>query len=314
MRDPRRLDPARYRSVPADSDASDIGQLETASVQPEAGAIFLEADAVKAFGALEAWIARRLARARKKWGKCPPPARTFVLVYSKRESGRLSRLPIKGAGSVIGNLRPGAIKRRPILEEERELSMGNPISFGTNNDQNIIVEVNYDIAGRMTSLRDPRGKLTQYQYDNLDRRTKLTDAGTNDWDTSYSDLVGGGAQTVLDDPLGNTTIRVFDPMGRLESVAYGAPGVTPDVRFAYDAAGNRSQMTEYSGAGFTSPIRETTYSYDDARRLTSVGFDNDGGGAVDETVSYEYDAGGRRTKMTLPGSQDITYTYDATAA
>jgi hypothetical protein len=32
-----------------------------------------------------------------------------------------------------------------------------------------------------------------------------------------------------------------------------------------------------------------------------VGFDNDGNGTVDETVSYEYDAGGLRTKLTLPG-------------
>jgi RHS repeat-associated protein len=47
------------------------------------------------------------------------------------------------------------------------------------------------------------------------------------------------------------------------------------------------------------------------RRLTSVGFDNDGNGTVDETVAYEYDAGGLRTKLTLPGSLNIIYSYNA---
>ncbi len=66
-------------------------------------------------------------------------------------------------------------------------------------------------------------------------------------------------------------------------------------------------MTERTG---TTDNRITHFGYDAARRLTSVGFDSNGDGTVDETVSYAYDAGGNRTQMTLPGSKTITYSYD----
>ena len=187
-----------------------------------------------------------------------------------------------------------------------------------NQDINIIVQVVYDRAGRMISLRDPRGNETTYTYDKLGRRLTLTNALDHQWKTEYFDLAGGGTQTKLTDPNGavsepdESILRDFDRLGRLSTIQYGDPAVTPDVSFSYDAAGNRAQMTEYSGANFTSPVRETTYGYDDVRRLTSVGYDNDGGGTVDETVSYQYDAGGLRTKLTLPGGTDsISYTYDA---
>ncbi len=97
-------------------------------------------------------------------------------------------------------------------------------------------------------------------------------------------------------------------LGRLTSIRYGDPTTTPDVAFAYDIAGNRTQMTERTG---TTDNRITHFGYDDQRRLTSVGFDSNGDGTVDETVRYSYDAGGNRTQMTLPGSKTITYSYDA---
>ncbi|MEZ4671437.1 MAG: RHS repeat-associated core domain-containing protein [Anaerolineae bacterium] len=80
------------------------------------------------------------------------------------------------------------------------------------------------------------------------------------------------------------------------------------MTFSYDNAGNRSLMSENNG---TSDIRKTNYAYDEVHRLASVGFDNDGNGTVDETVSYEYDNGGLRTKLTLPGSLSVTYSYDS---
>jgi len=58
-------------------------------------------------------------------------------------------------------------------------------------------------------------------------------------------------------------------------------------------------------------VRETHYSYDAARRLTSVGFDSDGDGTTDQTVSYQYEAGGLRTKLILPGNLAVSYRYDS---
>lgn len=191
--------------------------------------------------------------------------------------------------------------------------MATPINHGSNNDRNIIVQVAYDKASRMTSLRDPRGNLTQYQYDDLNRTTQTTNPLSKVWSTTYDDLTNMGNPTgqtrrTLTDPNGVSTQQDFDRLGRLESLGYGLPGNTPDVNYTYDVAGNLVKMTEVGASSAT--VRETTYGYDDLRRATSVGFDNDGNGAVDETVSYEYDAGGLRAKMTMPGSLDVTYDYD----
>jgi len=195
-----------------------------------------------------------------------------------------------------------------IGQKRWETSGGTAITFGSNSDQNIIVDVTYDKAGRVTGQRDPRGSLTTYAYDKLDRRTGLTNPLNKTWATAYEDLMGGGSRTTLSDPNGHDTERDFDRLGRPASIAYGDPTITPDVTFAYNAAGVRTLMSESDG---TSIIRETHYGYDNLRRLTSVGFDDDGDTSIDQNVSYEYDAGGLRTRLTLPGSLEVIYTYDA---
>jgi RHS repeat-associated protein len=196
-----------------------------------------------------------------------------------------------------------------------EESDGTAIVHGAEDDENIIVRVARDLAGRITSLRDPRGNETIYEYDKLGRRTTLTNPLSMVWETAYEDLTGGTRTTQTYPGVnggGSYSVqRDFDRLGRPASIQYGDPANTPDVDFGYDAAGNRTRMTEYSGAGFTNPVRETLYSYDTVRRLTSVGFDTDADSSVDETVTYEYDTGGLRTTLTLPGGTDsITYVYD----
>ena len=93
----------------------------------------------------------------------------------------------------------------------------------------------------------------------------------------------------------------------MATINYRDIGFIPNVTFTYDTAGNRAAMTETGRYG---AIRETAYGYDDVRRLTSVGFDADGDRVAEQTVSYQYDAGGLRTKLTLPGSLNIGYSYD----
>lgn len=192
---------------------------------------------------------------------------------------------------------------------QRGSSDATAIVHGANNDQNVIVKVTHDNAGRMTSLRNPRGQLTTYTYDLLDRRLTLTNPLSKTWTTTYTDVAGGTTSATLTDPNSKDTRRTFDRLGRMQQVEYltESPKLTPDVAFTYDKGGNRLKMSESNGV---STIRETNFGYDDVRRLTSVGFDNDGSGVVDQTVSYEYDAGGRRTKLTMPGNLSVIYTYD----
>ena len=198
-----------------------------------------------------------------------------------------------------------------------EKSTGNvAIAHGTNTDQNIIQDMTYDKGSRVLTQRDPRGNVTTFVYDQLNRRKSLTNPLSKVWSSVYADLPGAGVRTTTTYPgitgAANYTVQQdMDRMGRLLSVQYGNPSNTPDVKLGYDAAGNRAKMSEYSAASFTTKIRETQFSYDKVHRMSSAAFDNDGNGTLDETVSYQYDAGGLRTQLTLPGSLNVTYTYDA---
>jgi RHS repeat-associated protein len=191
-----------------------------------------------------------------------------------------------------------------------EKSDGTAISYGTANDRNVIVRATFNKRGQLTALRDPRGKQTTYSFDLLSRRTGLTDPLGHTWATTYTNPGSGTTRVTLTDPLSFQTRQDFDRAGRLTSLAYlsESPKLTPDVTFTYTKRGERTLMSESDGS---STVRRTTYSFDKAYRLTSVGFDNDGNGTVDQTVSYQYDAGGLRTRLTLPGSLNVDYAYNA---
>jgi RHS repeat-associated protein len=186
---------------------------------------------------------------------------------------------------------------------------------GTNTDQNIIQDTTYDKGSRVLNQRDPRGNVTTFVYDQLNRRKSLTNPLSKVWSTVYADVPGAGTSATTTYPgiTGSTNYTVQQSMDRLTrplSIIYNAPSVTPDIKFTYDALGNRSKMSEYTGASFSLRNRETTYNYDDLHRITSIDFDTDGNGTSNESVAYTYDAGGLRTKLTLPGTLDVTYTYD----
>ena len=188
---------------------------------------------------------------------------------------------------------------------------GQPVQFQSANDRNVIARVSLDRVGRVQSIRDARGNLITYAYDLLDRRTTLTNALSQSWTTAYENLSDGRMRQTQTNPLSQQTQQAMDRLGRLQTLQYlgeTAPKPTPDVTFTYNKVGNRLKMSESNGL---STLREMTYGYDSASRLNAVGFDDNGDGTVDRTVSYEYDAGSLRTKLTLPGNLVVTYQYNS---
>jgi YD repeat-containing protein len=180
----------------------------------------------------------------------------------------------------------------------------NPIAHGTNNDENIIVQVTYDVMGRVLTMRNPLGNVTTYAYDGLGRRTSLSNPLGLAWTTAYAD-VGNTTQTTQTYPGANDSTaydvtRTFDRMGRLTGIQYGDTASTPDVALEYDLAGNRSRMSETDS---TTTIQRD-YAYDAMNRLKAAGESG-------AQVNYTYDAGGLRTQMTLPDGLSLDYAYDA---
>jgi RHS repeat-associated protein len=200
---------------------------------------------------------------------------------------------------------------------ERSSSDPTPIALGPNNDENIIVRLTYDPMGRVSAQRTPRGQLNTFQYDRLGRRWhrrfQRTATTFYDWRTSYTDSFTAGQQARLERqtvrvPNGYDVVLDLDRLGRRRRQDAGNPAETPTLTWAYNLAGRRVNMLEHNG---TSLVRRTLYTHDALQRPTALAYDNDGNGTVDETVTYDYDRDGQRTKLTLPGGLSVTYTYDA---
>ncbi|MEU6176090.1 DUF6531 domain-containing protein [Streptantibioticus parmotrematis] len=138
----------------------------------------------------------------------------------------------------------------------------------------------YDKANRRTSMTDPLGNATGYTYDadgNLLGQT--TPAGDKATFTYNND----GREASATDPRGN---------------ASGATPAAYTTAFGYDAAGNRTTLTD--------PLGHTTTTAFDADDNTISVTDAD-----QHTTSYAYDAVGRLSTVTAPDGGTTAYGYDS---
>ena len=106
----------------------------------------------------------------------------------------------------------------------------------------------------------------------------------------------------------NTTTRVitytYDPLNRLTGATYSTG---ESFEYQYDAVGNRTSMTDTTGAH--------TYTYDAANRLTSVDdvtytWDDRGNLVSDGTFTYTYNSAGRMVRAESV-TATLVYTYNA---
>jgi RHS repeat-associated protein len=143
----------------------------------------------------------------------------------------------------------------------------------------------YDGLDRLTRLRDAKAALTiadkQYQYNNAGQITQLTD-------------------------LGGVHAYGSDAVDRLTSASY--PN-TPTESYSYDAVGNRTSShlsASYTHQSFNrlTSTASATYSYDNNGNLLSK---TDGAG----TTQYQWDFENRLKQVTLPSGDVVAYKYDA---
>ena len=192
----------------------------------------------------------------------------------------------------------------------------------------------YDSMGNKTRVVDRNG-TTLYEYDFLNRLIKTTDTfnqvvqytySTNDTKATMVDPLGGTTsyeyyndrqlKTVVD-PNSNTTnyfyengllSRMVFPNGNETSTDYFLDNTISQIvntksngvvissfAYLYDAAGNRTQMTDNEGVH--------SYQYDDTNQLTRVDYPD---GSFNE---YTYDNTNNRRTLTTPNGETV-YSYD----
>jgi RHS repeat-associated protein len=180
-------------------------------------------------------------------------------------------------------------------------------------------DFSYDGRNLMTSMSDPATNRLTYTYNGAWQRKVLqTPAGTFTY--SY-DSVGRISNHL--NPEGYRATYTYDAAGReikkelgngtLASTVYDAAGnvtmlankksdgtIITSHAYQYDAVGNRTQVTENTGA-------TVSWGYDKANRLTSE--IRTGTNAFSTT--YTYDAIGNRLTQKKQNGALTTYTYDA---
>jgi RHS repeat-associated protein len=165
---------------------------------------------------------------------------------------------------------------RPAVNYAYDTS-GRPSTISQNLGQGLeTFTYGYDILSRRTSLQRPNGVTTTYSYDEVSRLTQLkhqkgTDPAVEDFQYTFN----------ADDEIASINSIYSSPLLPLEKTVSPA-----------DAA-NRIPNFGTATLVFNN-IGETTSETD-----------------ASGTANYQWDARGRLTQVTLPGSEVVSYTYDA---
>ncbi len=186
--------------------------------------------------------------------------------------------------------------------------------------KDIVVSYTYNALNAKLTTTGPKGTVTKFEYDALQRLTRKTDdLGGLNYVTSYEyDKTKNPGGSVFDssgwkptkvtDPRGYTTEVTYDKLYRpkTETVQY-APGAYATTTKDYDDVGNLTQVTAPAATGqSTGTITKT--AYDALRRPTSVteGF----GTSLAATTTKAYTSTGLAWKTVDPLGRTTTIEYD----
>jgi RHS repeat-associated protein len=213
-----------------------------------------------------------------------------------------------------------------------------------------VTQTHYDGLGNVTDTVDPRGNVTRYTYDRLNRLVRRDEpAATNDdravWRYSYTRT---GDLLSVTDPTGARTESTYDDLDRQATLTQVERVPVADnftTRYGYDDAGNLTSAVSPTGATTLNAydkVGERTQATDPAGVITKYGYDfagrqvrvTDGLGRTNRsdfdafgrlgdesdlepdntpirTLLYGYDPAGNLTSATDPLNHTTTYGYDA---
>ncbi len=188
----------------------------------------------------------------------------------------------------------------------------------------------YDLAGRMISTddSDTRGRDYDYVFDELGRleETEWAMAGrlytmVNEYDQAsrrternLSYDPGAPYYPVPDFIVDNWA---YDNLGRMTLATQEGLAWILDksARFAYNAAGQLTEIKRYNDLTASNLIVDTDYTYDDAGRLKILTHKDFNGTTTYAGYTYDWDALNRMTSMDFTATgrddEDATFTHDA---
>ena len=164
----------------------------------------------------------------------------------------------------------------------------------------VITRVSYDANGNPVTVTDPKGSVTHYTYDPLNRLIQREDDLGHIWSYTYD---ANGNRLTSTTPDQQTTTYSYGAYNRLKSITY------PDgksVAYAWDGNGN---MTTMDDSSFKAGWLPTHHEYDALDRLTSRT------DAFGQTVRYTYgDTTGINTIIypdyAVSGDRTVTYVFN----
>ncbi|MCB0518458.1 MAG: hypothetical protein KDD27_05950, partial [Saprospiraceae bacterium] len=177
-------------------------------------------------------------------------------------------------------------------------SLPSQVKYGNlgNSGQTFDLDYLYDAKGNVTKITLPDGSYHQFTY-NSQTNDLLTYRNPRNKITTYQYDANANLDKIID-PLGFVTDYTVNSLGLVTQVK-NPLNIT--VNFSYDAQGNRTSIS--APLGITS-----TFSYDNIGRVTSSSNPNN------QVTQYLYDAHGQVTKVTRVsngGNVVTNYSYDA---
>ncbi len=171
-------------------------------------------------------------------------------------------------------------------------------------DQTVYATTNYsyNLLDKLTGINQA-GQTRTFGYDGYGRLQSRTtpEQGT----TTYSYFADNTAHVVTD-ARGATATFAYNNRKLVTGITYGVTGAvaaTANVSFGYDAAGNRTSMTD--GLGSISYVYNTTSQLtSETRTFTGV--------PGSYMLSYGYNLGGQLNSITNPWGAVVGYGYDKT--
>lgn len=167
----------------------------------------------------------------------------------------------------------------------------------------IAVTYTYDLNDNIETVTDPMGKVTKYNYDDLNRMISVTDgfglggkleSTTETEFDAKADADGNVSIVTVIDPSGERTQTYYDAIDR-KIKEVDAKGY--ETLYSYDGIGNLLTTTDPEG-------NTNTFEYDEINRVIKA-YD-----AENNYITYEYDANGNKTAEVDRKGNRTEFIYD----